>query len=578
MGLTKRQQNRLNRRKQKNQRNTIKRRNVRGKSRVKRKTRKGGAALFEDQAHQGSPPKLGDPVGLKSLQPDQLHQGDVRLESLQPDQLHQGDVRLEPFPQQQPVTGNIFKRYTGPSRKRARASEKSDFGPLTISQTFIPYYDVLDVIDSLCIFVDDMMSELNDKQQRGMKRKENVNRLIELYMTSPEDIALDIAQHIDTPVKSIRSILSTMIKRIITKDSRALGTPILTDPETVAIMSLIGVAIKEKLKTIPVIELGDQNGLKNVFDLKIDPEHHDSIWSSVALGGSGRVPEGLIIDVGNTKFFIKEFIGRRFIYSTIYDDIIQAKQSIYKLIPPRVYAAANIDTIVTDTGELAMEVIRNLQQNFDNLENSLFSVVFNPRLVFQNIGNNIVQMFLRNEKRLTKEMKEHAQCTIFTRIARTTRKLCADLIPAETYDPETKIQSTIVQDNLKDRFHGLSDLEKLELLEQLKKFCDSRPRNEVIRREVQQAKERNVRRLPGTRLDLPGTISQPSNMQQKPSLKRESKRRSISQEGIPLNPDDVVLPKPTVFKSKPPLRNAGPFKLPYTGFSADNHEPLNFEL
>ena len=556
MSLTKRQQNRLKRRNQKNQRNTIKRRNVRGKSRVKRKTRKGGAALFEAHANTDSPPNLGRPKGL------------------------------EPFPQQQPVTGNIFKRYTGPSRKRARASEKSDFGPLTISQTFIPYYDVLDVIDSLCIFVDDMMSELNDKEQRGMKRKENVNRLIELYMTSPEDIALDIAQHIDTPVKSIRSILSTMIKRIITKDSRALGTPILTDPETVAIMSLIGVAIKEKLKTIPVIELGDQNGLKNVFDLKIDPEHHDSIWSSVALGGSGRVPEGLIIDVGNTKFFIKEFIGRRFIYSTIYDDIIQAKQSIYKLIPPRVYAAANIDTIVTDTGELAMKVIRNLQQNFDNLENSLFSVVFNPRLVFQNIGNNIVQMFSRNEKRLTKEMKEHAQCTIFTRIARTTRKLCADLIPAETYDPETKIQSTIVQDNLKDRFHGLSDVEKLELLEQLKKFCDSRPRNEVIRREVQQAKERNVRRLPGTRLDLPGTISQPSNMQQKLSLKRRS---ILSQGDKPLNPHDVLLPtKPTVFKSMPPLRNAGeasgPFELTgYTGLSkqainAGIHEPLPFDL
>lgn len=565
MGLTKRQQNRLNRRKQKNQRNTIKRRNVRGKSRVKRKTRKGGA-LFEGRVYQGSPPKLGDPVGLESLQPDQLHQGS-------PPKLD-GHVRLEPFPQQQPVTGNIFKRYTGPSRKRASASEKFE-GPLTISQTFIPYYDVLDVIDSLCIFVDDMMSGLNDKQQRGMKRKENVNRLIELYMTSPEDIAPEIAQHIDTPVKSIRSILSTMIKRIITKDSRAPGTPILTDPETVAIMSLIGVAIQEKLQTIPEIELGDQNGLKNVFDLKIDPEDPDSIWSTVALGGSGRVPEGLIIDVGNTKFFIKEFIGRRFIYSTIYDDIIQAKQSIYKIIPPRVYAATNIDTIVSDTGELAMEVIRNLQQNFDNLENSLFSVVFNPRLVFQNIGDNIVQMFSRNEQRLTKEMKEHAQCTIFTRIARTTRKLCADLIPAETYDPERKIQSTIVQDNLKDRFHGLSDVEKLELLEQLKKFCDSRPRNEVIRREVKKAKKQNVRGLPGT-----GTNSQPSNMQQKP----QSKRRSISQEGIPLNHHGVVLPT----KPMPSLRNAGeasgPFGLAgYTGFSqqalnAGIHEPLHFDL
>ena len=253
MSLTKRQQNRLKRRKQKNQRNTIKRRNVRGKSRVKRKTRKGGA-LFEAQARNDSPPNLGLPTGLVS------------------------------FPQQ-PVNGNITQRYTGHNtRKRASENEKSEFGPRTISQTFIPYYDVLDVIDSLCIFVDDMMSGLNDKQQRGMKRKENVIRLIELYMTSPEDIALDIAQHIDTPVKSIRSILSTMIKRIITKDSRALGTPILTDPETVAIMSLIGVAIKEKLKTIPEIELGDQNGLKNVFDLKIDPEDPDSIWSR-------RVPE-----------------------------------------------------------------------------------------------------------------------------------------------------------------------------------------------------------------------------------------------------------------------------------------------
>lgn len=528
MGLTKRQQNRLNRRKQKNQRNTIKRRNVRGKSRVKRKTRKGGAALFEDQVHQGSPPNLGLPTGLMS------------------------------FPQKHSVNGNIAQRYTGPTRTK-RALENSEFEPLTISKTFIPYYDVLDVIDSVCIFVDDMMSELHDKKKRGMKRKENLNRLIELYMTHPQDIDREIAQHIDTPVNSIRSILSTMIKRIITKDSRPTGTPILTDPETVAIMSLIGVAIQQQLQSMPEIELGDQNGLKNVFDLKIDPEDTDSIWSSVAPGGPGRVPKGLIIDVGNTTFFIKEFIGRRFIYSTIYDDIIEAKQSIYKLIPPRVYAAANIDTIVSDTGELAMEVIRNLQQIFDNLENSLFSIVFNPRLVFQNIGNNIVQMFSRNEQRLTNEMKEHAQCTIFTRIARTTRKLCSDLIPAETYDPETKIQSTIVQNNLKDRFNGLSDMEKSRLLEQLHTFCHSRPRNEVIRREVQTAKERNVR-------GLQGTNSQPSIRQQKP----QSKRRSISQGDKPLNPGDVVLPKP-VFKSKqPPIRNAGeasgPFGPPrYTG-------------
>jgi hypothetical protein len=337
------------------------------------------------------------------------------------------------------------------------------------------------VIDSLCIFVNDKLKVLKDKEERGAKRRSNLNLLIESYMTSQGD-----------PVKRI---LSNMIKRIITKDTRYSSNPdddenrILTNAETDAIMSLIGVAIKTKLQTIPDIELGDQNGLKNVFDLTVDPDKDGSIWSSVAPGGPGRVPVGLKIDVDNTTFFIKEFIGRRFIYLAKYDDFTEVRKSIYKLIPPRVFEAANIDKIVRNTGKLAMEAIQSLQNSFDNLENLMFRIVFSPKKVVTDFLKKIGYTFSITETNLEIEMEEHAQNNVLNTIERNIRSLSENIPSGTTHDPSIREQSTLVQETFEERFNNLPEYEKLGTLRRLQEnVCRIRPPKKELQEAVQRVK------------------------------------------------------------------------------------------
>ncbi len=442
MGLSKRQQKRLTRRRQKAQRKTNKRRNKnkRGgrKSRVKRQRKRGGAAARAAAEEQ-------------------------RVEA-----------------EEQRVYTGIAHRY--PIQRSNSLHESQPLGPPTISEIFIPYYDVIDVIDSLCIFVNDKLKVITDKEERGAKRRSNLNRLIESYMTSQEG----------NPVKRI---LSTMIKRIITKDTRYSENPhddekrILTDAETGAIMSLIGVAIQQKLQAMNDIQLGDQNGLKNVFDLTVNPYEDGSIWSSAATDRRGRVPEGLIIDVVNTTFFIKEFIGRRFIYSAQYDDILEATQSIYKLIPPTVFEAANIDKIVHNTGKMAMEAIRTLQNSFDNLENLMFRIVFSPKKVVTDFLKKIGDTFSITETNLKIEMEEHAQNNVLNTIERNIRSLSENIPSGTTHDPSIREQSTLVQETFEEKFNNLPEYEKLGTLRRLQdNVCKIRPPKKELQEAVQRVK------------------------------------------------------------------------------------------
>lgn len=453
MGLSKRQQKRLTRRRQKAQRKTNKRRNKnkRGgrKSRVKRQRKRGGM--------------MGDaiPSGSQALQSPAQY----GLTHLQP-----GNNRMpHPF-------SSLSTLYPGRLPQRPTTAKPPVVGATTISQTFFPYYDVFEVIDLVCIFVDDQWRSMEKDTERGRERNKMLTDLIDLYMTNEPNE--------DRTVQNIRDILSVLVKRIITIDKNHTRTP---EADTIAVMSLIGVAIKSKFNDHT--NLSDDNVLKTVFEFSINElALQGPIWSSKKDGG--RVPDHLTLHIPNTIFFIKEFIGRRFMYSLKYKTILDAKKCVYNLIPPSVYNVANINQIVTNAGELTMNAIRYLQQSIDNFENSIFSIIFNPTSFLTLIRTGITNYFSEEEIRLRNELSDHGnENPIFLEIANAARQLCASLQPSETHYPATQEHIEQVQVGLKQRFEQLDYTNKRSLLQILKDLCKQRPSKESMQMIVDNIKE-----------------------------------------------------------------------------------------
>lgn len=443
MGLSKRQQKRLTRRRQKAQRKTNKRRNKnkRGgrKSRVKRQRKRGGM--------------MGDAIPSKSqaLNAPVFDPGQHNAERL----ISSFDLPISPINVREYPQRRSQRRSLAQSFKKKRTKKTNRLIPTynvpNIHESPIPYYPVLTLFRLLKMSIDHDILQLQHQTSHGSAIRFKLNSLVNSYIDQQEDIP---------PFqKKIRDFLMEFLKRALIKDAETHDATV-RHHETLEVMNLIGKLIKFKINNIEESVLGSMNynQLLDIFTITdYDLDSFTTISNELVKNQNKYVTRsGKIIEITNIQAFL-HYVGLRFVECLKCTNAVESVEKLVSLVPPAVLHATDVNQLTTYFIYTVEDVTKEFHDIMGSLESMMMKAlgfILDPiskmKGIISAVGHVVATRVNKAEDELQRQLQQQiTENDYLTIIESTIRMMSGSVVPTIPHDESRIQQLSILEENYK---------------------------------------------------------------------------------------------------------------------------------